>query len=311
MSLRLMPKHVPPAWAPIVILISLGLLWGGVTNVARFVGLSGIPPLAYAFWTLIIGAGLLTLVNLVRRKQFPSSPRHLRYYLVAGALSSGLPTANMFWCLNYISVGVMSLALTMVPLATYLLAVVFGLEKPQIKRASGIGLGLLGALLVILPDNGLPADQPVGWFMMAFFTPAAYAAGSVYTAKYKPADVESLVGANGMMLASALLLLCLMLIAGQWYALWEDFTLVNGLITLHGVVSAIAFTLFFTLIRIAGPVYFSQVGYLVTVFGIAIALVVFGERYSVWHWLALGVTIYGVWLVNSAQRQTGHVVSKA
>ncbi len=311
MSLRLMPKHVSPALAPIVILISLGLLWGGVTNVARFVGLSGIPPLAYAFWTLIIGAGLLTLVNLVRQKQFPLSPRHLRYYLIAGALSSGLPTANMFWCLNYISVGVMSLALTMVPLATYLLAVVFGLEKPQIKRASGIGLGLLGALLVILPDNGLPADQPVGWFMMAFFTPAAYAAGTVYTAKYKPADVESLVGANGMMLASALLLLCLMLITGQWYALWEDFTLVNGLITLHGVVSAIAFTLFFTLIRIAGPVYFSQVAYLVTVFGIAIALVVFGERYSVWHWLALGVTIYGVWLVNSAQRQTRHVVSKA
>ena len=147
--------------------------------------------------------------------------------------------------------------------------------------------------------------------MMAFFTPAAYAAGTVYTAKYKPADVESLVGANGMMLASALGLLCLMLIAGQWYALWVDVTLVNGLITLHGVVSAVAFTLFFTLVRIAGPVYFSQVAYLVTVFGIAIALVVFGERYSVWHWLALGVTIYGVWLVNSAQRQTGHVVSKA
>jgi len=113
------------------------------------------------------------------------------------------------------------------------------------------------------------------------------------------------------MLASALLLLCLMLISGQWYALWSDLTLVNGLITLHGVVSAIAFTLFFTLVRIAGPVYFSQVAYLVTIFGIAIALVVFGERYSVWHWVALGVTIYGVWLVNSAQRQTGHAVSKA
>ena len=71
MSLPLRPEHAPPAWAPIVILISLGLLWGGVTNVARFVGLSGIPPLVYAFWTLIIGAGLLTLVNLVRRKRFP------------------------------------------------------------------------------------------------------------------------------------------------------------------------------------------------------------------------------------------------
>ena len=41
--------------------------------------------------------------------------------------------------------------------------------------------------------------------------------------------------------------------------------------------------------------------YLVTFFGIGIAMVVFGERYSLWHWAALIVTAYGVWLVNSAQ----------
>ena len=67
----------------------------------------------------------------------------------------------MFLCLNYVSVGAMSLVLTMVPLVTYLLAVVFALEQPNLKRASGIGLGLLGALLVVLPENGLPSDQPI------------------------------------------------------------------------------------------------------------------------------------------------------
>lgn len=295
-------RFLEQSWLPLLLLITLGLLWGGVTNVARFVGFSGIPPFAYAFWTVAIGAGLLTLVNIVRRQRFPFSHRHLGYYLVVGTLSSGMPTANMFLCLNYISVGAMSLALTMVPLATYLLSFLAGIEKTNRKRASGIALGLLGALLVIIPDNGLPADQPVGWFVLAFLSPLGYASGNVFTAKFRPQDVDSLVGANGMLVSSALLLLLLTLVTDQWYLLWTESPWVDGLITLHGAVSAVGFTLFFTLVRIAGPVYFSQVAYLVTFFGIGIALVVFGERYSLWHWVALVVTVFGVWLVNSAQR---------
>jgi drug/metabolite transporter (DMT)-like permease len=106
-----------------------------------------------------------------------------------------------------------------------------------------------------------------------------------------------------MLVSSALLLLLLTLVTDQWYLLWTESPWVDGLITLHGAVSAVGFTLFFTLVRIAGPVYFSQVAYLVTFFGIGIALVVFGERYSLWHWVALVVTVFGVWLVNSAQRR--------
>jgi len=298
------------SWLPLVILISLGLLWGGVTNVARYIGLSETPPLGYAFWTVLIGAALLTMANIIRRQRIPLSGRHIGYFLIAGTLTSGLPTANMFLCLNYINVGAMSLVLTMVPLMTYFLSFVFALEQPNLKRACGIGLGLVGVLLVVLPDNGLPTDQPVGWFMLAFLSPAGYAAGNVYTAKFRPADIDSLVGANGMMCASALLLLIATLVSGQWFVLWDEFSLINGLITFHGVISAVAFTLFFVLVRIAGPVYFSQVAYLVTFFGIGIAMVVFGERYSLWHWAALVITVYGVWLVNSVQKQIASVQSK-
>ena len=104
-----------------------------------------------------------------------------------------------------------------------------------------------------------------------------------------------------MMCASALLLLIATLVSGQWFVLWSEPSVIDGLISLHGVISAVAFTLFFVLVRIAGPVYFSQVAYLVTFFGIGTAMVIFGERYSLWLWAALLVTVYGVWLVNSAQ----------
>ena len=65
------------AWLPLAILISLGLLWGGVTNVARYIGLSDTPPLGYAFWTVLIGALLLMAVNIFRRQRVPLSGRHM------------------------------------------------------------------------------------------------------------------------------------------------------------------------------------------------------------------------------------------
>jgi len=289
---------------PIAILLTLGMIWGSVTNVARYVATHGIPPVSYAFWTLAIGATALLVLNVVRRAHFPLSTRHLAYYASAGLLSSGLPTANMFICLNHISVGLMSLVLTMVPLITYVLALATGLERPALRRGLGIALGLTGALLVILPDQGIPAGTDPGWFLMAFLTPLGYASGTVITARFRPDDVDALVGANGMMYASSLFLLFAALLVEDFYPLWSTHVPIDLAIVAHGLLSAVAFSLFFVLVRIAGPVYFSQVAYLVTFFGIAIAMTVFDERYGGWLWLALGVTVCGVWLVNSAQRSS-------
>ena len=287
----------------ISILLLLGLLWGGVTNVARFVGAQGIPPLPYAFWTVFIGAIVLSIVNAVRRKSIPLSTKHLGYFVGAGALTSGLPTANMFLCLHHISVGAMSLALTMVPIFTYLFSLAFGIERPNFVRGLGISLGLGGALLVILPDQGLPAEQSVGWFLLAFLSPLSYAAGNIFTAKCRPRDIDDLASANGMLFASAFILVLASLVAQQWFFVWNEWSLANGLILFHGIVAALAFTLFFVLVRIAGPVHFSQVAYLVAFFGIAIAMILFGERYSLWLWAAFVVTVAGVALVNRAQRR--------
>ena len=52
------------------------------------------------------------------------------------------------------------------------------------------------------------------------------------------------------------------------------------------------------LLRIAGPVYFSQVAYLVTLFGVGFGMLVFGERHPGSAWLALLMIFAGLALVN-------------
>ena len=73
----------------------------------------------------------------------------------------------------------MSLVLTMVPLVTYLLSFIFGLEQRNLKRASGIGLGLLGALLVS-PEMRVAIRSAHRLFLLAFLSPIGRAAGNVH-----------------------------------------------------------------------------------------------------------------------------------
>ena len=51
-----------------------------------------------------------------------------------------------------------------------------------------------------------------------------------------------------------------------------------------------------------GPVFFSRVGCIVTLTGLAWGMVVFGERHSDWLYLATGLIFAGLALVNLKRR---------
>ncbi|MGY9056220.1 MAG: EamA/RhaT family transporter, partial [Alphaproteobacteria bacterium] len=57
------------------------------------------------------------------------------------------------------------------------------------------------------------------------------------------------------------------------------------------------------IIRLAGPVYLSQVGYLVVVIGVVTGMLVFGERHSLWVWGGIALMVGGLILVNVGQRR--------
>ena len=137
------------ALLPILILLLLGITWGGLANVSKWVGLRGVPALSYTFW-VTFGAGLLLLVvNWLRRRPPPLDARHLRYYLLVGATMSAIPTSVMFWAVRHLPVGQVTMVLATSPLMTYLLALLLGMESFRRHCALGIALGFGGALLLV------------------------------------------------------------------------------------------------------------------------------------------------------------------
>jgi drug/metabolite transporter (DMT)-like permease len=55
---------------------------------------------------------------------------------------------------------------------------------------------------------------------------------------------------------------------------------------------------FIWLIGQAGPVFASQVGYVVTGSGVVLGMIVYGERHSPWIWAALALMFAGLALVK-------------
>ena len=60
------------------------------------------------------------------------------------------------------------------------------------------------------------------------------------------------------------------------------------LIALQSLATGVGYAFFFRLQQIGGPVYLSQISYVNTGVGVAFAVLLFGERLSVWIWLAVG-----------------------
>jgi drug/metabolite transporter (DMT)-like permease len=289
-------------WLPLVMLLVLGTLWGGTFTLSKVAIDGGVPPLGYAFWQAFGPALILLLVCALRRIRLGLSRGEFLFYVTAGLLGITIPNINFFFVIAHIPAGVMAVVVATAPMLTYGFALTLGEERFGWGRAGGIGLGLAGALCLLLPRASLPDPAMLGWVVLAFLTPAFYAANSLYSARRRPAGGHSLALACGMMFGASLFQSAAMLASGSFYPLWPPFALPDWALIGQIAISAVAYIMFFEVLRLAGAVFFSQVGYIVTLTGLAWGMVVFGERHSGWLYLATGLIFAGLALVNLQRR---------
>lgn len=66
----------------------------------------------------------------------------------------------------------------------------------------------------------------------------------------------------------------------------------------QGIATGLGYAFFFRLQQVGGPVFVSQLSYVNTAVGLGFAVALFSEQLSRWSWLALGLIVIGVLLVN-------------
>ncbi len=148
----------------------LATFWGTSLVVSRF-SLGQFDSLVYiALRIFLAGLAYLMIIFFSRKRQIPRGRDIWKQGALMGIFSTAVPMTGIVSSLQYQSSGVTALILTLVPAITVLLAhFMLPDEKLNRRKASGIGLALIGAaILILLGENGLPGvneTDPRGYLL--------------------------------------------------------------------------------------------------------------------------------------------------
>ncbi|MGO9700318.1 MAG: DMT family transporter [Xanthobacteraceae bacterium] len=288
-------KGTPPI--AYVLLVAGAVIYGAIFTVNKMAAQAGVPPLAYGFWQSL-GAGLvLWIILTLKGESLPVSRIHLLGYLAIGGLAVGIPISLLTYSAPRLPAGLLTVVLALSPPLTFLISMFAGIDRFRLFGLLGLAFGFIGVLVIIGPGMAKSAPNAWLWFMLSLIAPLLFASSNVAAALLRPPHSSSLSMASGMLLGSSLVLLPVMLIAGQ-AALPTGAGAIAVLVA--GAINAVFFVFFFEIIRVAGPTFFAQFNYLAVLAGVAWSMLVLGERLSVYFFVAMLLIFVGVFL--SARR---------
>ncbi len=278
-------------------LVSIGVCWGMAGSLSKLAMSTGHHPLGVAFCNITLGVILTTAALLILRCRLPLTRRHLVFYLCCGLLGRALPSSLNYAAFAHLPVGVVVLINATAPMATFLLALAIRIEAIDIRRLIGLGLGISAIMLIVLPKTSLPAPDQATWIALPVIVSLCYAAESIYIATAKPPDCSALTMMCGVTWGAFFVLAPITFVWDAWpevETLGSPEVAIAAGATLH----LAAYFGFVWLIGRTGPVFASQVGYIVTGSGVLIGIIAYHERHSAWVWMALALMIAGLSLVR-------------
>jgi drug/metabolite transporter (DMT)-like permease len=285
-------------WFFVLVLAVLGLGWGSTQSLGKMAVATGHQPFGLIFWQLAVGAVVLGVLSIVRRRGMVFTRQALVFYVVVAVIGTLIPNATFYAAVVHLPAGIMSILISTVPLLAFPMALMLGLDRFSGLRLAGLLLGLLGVVLIANPEGG---SVSVGWLIVAMVGPLFYAIEANYVARGGTAGLDAVQAMFGVSVVGMVLAAPIAWGTGQWVdplpmgrAEWA--------LVLSSAVHALVYASYVWLASKAGSVFAAQSAYLVTASGVFWAMLLLGERFSPLVWVALVVMLAGVALVQPRSR---------
>ncbi len=287
-----------PNWQAWLILISAGIVWGVTFSLMKIAADSGAHPLGLTLISAFLGTLILATVNIVRRRPVPLAPRYLKFYAICSILGTSVPSTAYFYAAIHLPTGVLAIAIAAVPMLTFVAASLMGIDRWSALRLGGVLLGLLAVCLIVLPDTALPDPGSAIWMLAALFAAVCYTTENIYLTLNRPPEVDPMTLLIGMFAFAVIMLVPIVIYVDGFVAFALPPGKVEWAIIVMTLINAFSYAAFIYLVGVAGPVFASQMGYLVTLSGVGWGIIIFAESHSGWIWAALAAMLAGLALVQ-------------
>lgn len=273
-------------------LLLLATLWASSYAFLK-VGVATIPPITLIAGRTLIAGLLLVAVMRLRGVGLPRDWASWRAFLFQAAMNSVLPFTLIAWAELTVDAGLAVILNSTTPIFTFLFSLMVLRNEPApLSRWVGTGLGLLGVVLVIGVDalDGLGGDL-IGQLAILLAT-ACYAVAAIFGRRFK--DMDPMAPAAGSMLAGTAVLIPASLVIDQPWTLAPSAASVGAMLALAVGSTALAFVLYFHLLRSIGSVGVTSQAYLRVPIGVAISVVFLGESLAPTAYAGLALVVLGV-----------------
>lgn len=276
----------------LALLLLLATLWGASYTFIR-VGVATIPPITLIAARTAIAGIMLWAVMLSRGMRLPSDAANWRRFLFQACLNSVIPWTLLAFGERTLEAGLATILNSTSPIFTVLLSLaVSRREALTPRKLVGVVTGMAGISLIV----GVQALGGFGQQLMAqiltVLAAVCYAGAAIFGRGFK--NLDPIAPAAGSLISGAAILIPASLSMERPWMLAPSTSSVLALIALAVFSTALAFVIYFRLIRTLGSVGTTAQAYLRVPVGVAFGVMLLGERPSATAWIGLACVVVGV-----------------
>jgi len=281
-----------PGLADYGLLLLLGAIWGGSFFLIK-IGVRSVPAFSLTAIRLVVATAFMSALAWVMQERITGGPRLWGLITLSAFFGNALPFTLISWGEERIDSGLAAILMAVMPLATYLMAHLWTKdEKLNGPKAIGVSLGFIGVIVLIGPAKlaALGSDTvrqlAVAGAALCYGLNAMIARGLVGVPRH------ALVAA--LMLLSMLMIVPASLVHDSWRALEPTRESLIAILVLGIAQTSIGTVLMFLVVARQGASFFSQINFLVPLFGVAWGALILGERPSANAFAALLIILAGI-----------------
>lgn len=274
------PVRATPAptarWVSVQFVLA-GIVWGSSFLFMK-VSLTGISPGQVAWTRILLGALTLGALVLLRREHLSRSLRVWGHLTVLGLTFCVIPFLLFSWAQQHVTSGVASIFNATTPIMTAIMAwLVFRVERLNVLQVLGIGVGIVGAVVIIAPWEGIAFDGSLVAELAILGATASYGFSLAYMRRFASNTGMSALAFTFGYIAMAGVVMALLTPFLVLTPVRLDPSIVASLLMLGCLGTGIAYVWSQNTVRAWGPTRASTVTYITPVVGVLLGILVLGE----------------------------------
>lgn len=286
------PPKAAPGLSDYGLLLLLAAIWGGSFFLIK-IGVKSVPALSLTAIRLVIASVFMVAMAALLGERLRVGPRIWGLIVLTAFFGNALPFTLISWGEEQIDSGLAAILMAVMPLTTYLLAhLVTHDEKLNRLKALGVGLGFLGVLVLIGPGKLATLGTDTVRQLAVACAALCYSLNALLARGLVGVPRHALVAA--LMVVSAVMIVPASLIHDTHRVIAPTFSSLAAIVILAVMQTGIGTILMFMLVARQGASFFSQINFLVPLFGVAWSALILGERPSANAVLALAIILGGI-----------------